>query len=228
MGKRYIYKGTYFWTVAEADAERKLIRDDLEEQGEFERPCRCGCGNYKLTEKEIEALVDKQFNEIDRFALEYEKDNLGVYTIDGRLLTFVTLGLWDGDRRGYGLGGDELSGILQSYGGEEVEVYVDDDGEVHYTAVHHDGRNRGVVRYIPSEFDAKEVTGKLNAAICKMESRDAAKQAAGVAEFDEVRDKYTKPLGLEIGEIYGWGGTPDGFKSALIMKPEYAKYAKSA
>ena len=211
MAKRYIYKPVHFYTLEEDKKFREFIREDLEEQGLLERDCRCGCGKYRLSEKEIEELVDARYYEEDALSYDDAKGNLGGNRkrIAGELVAFGTCGTWRVDRQGYKFLGNALEDILGNFGGDCAEIYVDDDMDVHYTAVHHDGGNRGVIRYL-SNTEKDE----LEDALCKCKN---------TAEWEGVMEKYTKPLGYEIQNIYGWGELPEGFESDVYDLPEYCR-----
>ena len=116
-----------------------------------------------------------------------EKCNLDK-EINGRIIAFASLGLWDGRHVGYRKLGSNLNGIFrvaENY--DDVEFYAD-KYNVRATLAHHDGTNYILFRYVEDYDKADRICEKIYN-----------------GEMDEQEFmKATKSLRPFVAKIYGW------------------------
>lgn len=76
-------------------------------------------------------------------------------TLDGSIIAIRDVGCWDGRRFGVAEIGDNLRNILDDTIATQAdyEWYVGEDGDVHQTTIHHDGRNHTRYRLV-KDWDA--------------------------------------------------------------------------
>jgi hypothetical protein len=208
MGKHNIFKTKDFYTNEETEAEKMAIREQYEDMEYFIRECPCGHGEVRWTDKEIEDFVEDRFyneecEDWDDVSREFKN-----YYIPGKLIFMGKVGRWNGTFNGYKIlekDANSLISILDMCGNDSIEIYVDDaDNEIHYNGAHHDGSNCGIIRYIPNSV-TEEDEDRLTDALYNNQA-DAA----------DLIERFTRPLGMEIQNFYGWGKLPDGWKSEVF------------
>lgn len=108
--------------------------------------------------------------------------------IDGCIVIFCDIGVWNGRRRGVKLTrSNDLSTVLD-IPIELGEIYADGE-DIRATTHHHDGANYYLFRVIRDDRD----TGELMAAIYD-----------GDEITPEMMDYYTRSIYPDIASVYGW------------------------
>lgn len=116
----------------------------------------------------------------------YEDEMITLNKEFGRdIIAVANLGLWNGRRLSYITVGTNLNSVLTYRCGEYVTWYVDED-EVKCIDKHHDGTNYYTYRL-------------LNEGIGQFEFNEYAYEHS----LKEAVEKYTKPIGHYVAEIYG-------------------------
>lgn len=136
--------------------------------------------DFDLEETDWEGL-----NENLREWIQDEYANLNK-PIDGVIVGFADLGLWNGHRNGGKVFGSNANSIF-SYGEEDNEWYGDGE-DVRGSFAHHDGTNRVLYRIAESREVAENLVEKI---------------AYGGMTEDEFC-KATKSLYPVVAEVYGW------------------------
>lgn len=107
------------------------------------------------------------------------------------ILVCADLGLWNGRKSGYRMiGSGNIKDCLDS-GFEDVEWYVDRQGDLRSTAIHHDGRNHYLYRAVKERVPDWKVERLQN------------KLYEGTASYADIA-KVTRRIGDEIAAIYGF------------------------
>lgn len=154
---------------------------DLEDWREFleeEYPGR--------TEEEYYYLM----HELNDGYLDDERMNLDKQ-LSTPILVCADLGLWNGRKSGYRMiGSGNIRDCLDS-GFEDVEWYVDKQGDLRSTAIHHDGRNHYLYRAVKERVPDWKVERLQN------------KLYEGTASYADIA-KVTRRLGDEIAAVYGF------------------------
>lgn len=154
---------------------------DLEEWREFleeEYPGR--------TEEEYYYLM----HELNNGYLDDERMNLDKQ-LSTPILVCADLGLWNGRKSGYRMiGSGNIRDCLDS-GFADVEWYVDKQGDLRSTAIHHDGRNHYLYRAVKERVPDWKVERLQN------------KLYEGTASYADIA-KVTRRLGDEIAAVYGF------------------------
>ena len=117
--------------------------------------------------------------------LRDERSNLNV-DVDGVIVCFANLGLWDGKHEGASVFRSKINEILYSEC-DYVRWYCD-QYNVRCKAIHHDGTNHYLYRVAKDEETAKKLAYKF--------------VYEGMTE-EEVR-KRTKSLRPYVAKVYGW------------------------
>lgn len=117
--------------------------------------------------------------------LDDERANLNV-KVDGCIVAFAKLGLWDGRHNGAKVIGNNVSKILYS-DCDYIDWYCD-KYNVRCTAIHHDGTNHIIYRVAKDKYEAEAIVNKV--------------AYEGMTE-DEFMKK-TKSLRPYIAKTYGW------------------------
>ncbi len=130
--------------------------------------------------------------ELSQFWYEDERTNLKSLDEDNELICIASLGLWDGRTNAYK---DNITSLTYSlnYGKDiqEIETFVDDYGNLYQTAVHHDGQNHYLFRYLKNTLSDTQRENFLNKIYYgKITKKDIS--------------HYTRKAGLKIANMYGW------------------------
>ena len=105
--------------------------------------------------------------------------------LDGYILVYGTLGLWNGTRTGYKIiRENNLNAVMEGSFCDYLTWYVEGD-EVKCKDVHHDGTN--VYTYRTQKIDPYDF-----------------EEYAWEHTMEEAIEKYTEPLGHYVAEIYGF------------------------
>lgn len=136
--------------------------------------------------------LDKEEEDIDDFInetlsnyLDDERANLNE-KVDGVIVAFAKLGLWDGTHEGGAVVGRNVKDILRS--DCDYVTWFCDRYNVRCDAVHHDGTNHYLYRVAKDEETAKRLAYKF--------------VYEGMTEKQAM--KATKSLRPYVAKIYGW------------------------
>lgn len=127
--------------------------------------------------------------------LNCEKANLSGIEFPKEIIIFAELGLWDGRRQAYRrTHTNRVSDILKTgYLREqsEIEYWVDAYGNLRAEESHHDGTNTYLFRVFKDSVSEETEQFILNKAAC------------GTLTKDDIT-RYTRRVGKEIADVYGW------------------------
>lgn len=136
-----------------------------------------GDDSYVLSEEDI---ADELQHE-----LEDERCNLNK-TIDGVIIVFGDLGLWNGRRQGYQILGNNIANIL--YSQCEIAEWYGDGYNIRGRMSHHDGTNYTLYRIAKDNDDAERIAEMIYN-----------------NEIDEAGfRRRTRSLYPHVAEVYGW------------------------
>jgi len=117
--------------------------------------------------------------------LDDERANLDV-EVDGYIVAFASLGLWNGRVNGAKLVGDNVKDILHS--NDDYVTWYCDPYNVKAEMIHHDGTNYVIYRVAKNKEQAERLVDKI--------------AYHGMTE-EEFR-RATKSLRPYVAEVYGW------------------------
>jgi hypothetical protein len=117
--------------------------------------------------------------------LDDERCNLNI-TVDGCIIAFANLGLWNGRVNGAKVIGSNVSQILSS--SDDYSTWFCDPYNVKYEGIHHDGTNYVIYRVARDREHAEELVDKI---------------AYGGMSEEQFR-KATSSLRPYIAKVYGW------------------------
>ena len=117
--------------------------------------------------------------------MEDERTNLDV-EVDGYIVAFANLGLWNGRVNGAKLVGYNVKDIL--YSNDDYVTWFCDHYNVRCDTIHHDGRNHILYRVASSKEQAERLVNKI------------AYEDMSEEEFR----KATKSLRPYVAKVYGW------------------------
>lgn len=138
-----------------------------------------------LTEDEVS---DDMVTEAIMDCLYDEKANLDI-EVNGYIIAFANIGLWDGKHIGYKEIGTNVSEILDHfYGGEECEWFAD-KYNVRARSSHHDGTNSMVFRYVETEEKRDRICDDIY---------------NGCITDEKQFFKRTKSIRPFVAKTYGW------------------------
>ena len=105
---------------------------------------------YKVSDEE---WSDEVYNELGDERKNLNKD------VNGVIIAFGDLGLWNGRKQGYQILGDNIAGILQStqYDAE----WYGDGYDIRGRMSHHDGTNYVLYRVAENRDDAEQIAAKI-------------------------------------------------------------------
>ena len=134
--------------------------------------------------EEINIDYERYYEDCSTY-LDDERGNLDK-TVDGVIVCFADLGLWDGHHNGAKTFGDNVKNILSS-----SDDYLDwycDRYNVRGTGIHHDGTNHYLYRVAKNQQQADDLVNEI---------------AYGDMTEEEFR-KATKSLRPYVAKVYGW------------------------
>lgn len=138
-----------------------------------------------------------ELNETD---LECEKDNLQTIHIPNGIICIASLGLWNGTKPAYSENDyKDIPACIGTKTGDAIdtEFYVE-DGELVQAEHHHDGTNYYIFRSWKeniSDYQKNSARDKLYEIINQSDDMNIMLNAL---------ERLTCPVGLKIGEVYGW------------------------
>ena len=134
--------------------------------------------------EKIELTYERYYEDCDNYLWD-ERANLNV-PVDGVIVAFADLGLWDGRHQGSGICGTNVKDILHS-NCDYLDWYCD-RYNVRCTAIHHDGRNHYLYRVAKDEQEADRI-------------------AYAIAYEDMTEEQFrkaTRSLRPYVAKVYGW------------------------
>ena len=169
--RRGIYKNTYDWITEEE------LRESVSENKDIYP--------HEVTEEDMQEerafLEDLYFHD--------DKENLNIKT-DGRILAIADMGLWNGRRQGYKVGGNNLNEIFDIGNGDTIELYQD-RYDIRKISYHHDGTNYILFREIREDRSEESIENFLNS----------------IYNGEEISRRklnyYTKSLNHYVDEVFG-------------------------
>ena len=139
-----------------------------------------------LSEHELLSLM----RTINDRTLDDVRMNLDI-DLKGDLLVMGTLGLWNGRVPVAGvIEGANIRGCIKS-NTDYTTFYVDTQGDLHCTAIHHDGTNRLMYREFKTDTTEEQKQWLINRILSGKETN---------ADIERL----TNRLGDAIGRVYGW------------------------
>lgn len=151
---------------------------DADARMQYEEYQRMSLGDneYKVSDEEWSEAVNEALND--------ERCNLN-REVNGIIVAFADLGLWDGRKQGYLLIGRNIGNILHS--SYDAEWYGD-TYNIRGIERHHDGTNYILYRVAKDEETALRIAGKIYN-----------------GDIDDVKfRKMTHSLYPYVAKIYGW------------------------
>lgn len=134
--------------------------------------------------EEIDLSYERYYEDCDNFLYD-ERANLDV-PVDGVIVCFADLGLWDGHHQGAKTVGSNVSYILRS--NDDYLDWYCDRYNVRCTGIHHDGTNTYLYRVAKNEEQANRLV-----------------QAIAYEDMtEEDFRKATKSLRPYVAKVYGW------------------------
>lgn len=164
--------------------KERIIWDNLDvEYNDWKEDFKdwCEANGLDEDEKDLYEWVDECLSD----DLDDERCNLDE-DVDGVIVAFADLGLWDGRHQGSRIEGTNVKDILRS-NCEYVKWYCD-RYNVRCTAAHHDGRNSYLYRVAKDEETAQRLVEKI--------------AYDGMTEQQFM--KATKSLRPYVARVYGW------------------------
>ena len=135
---------------------------------------------------------DEFYDEVVKLNNEYLDEERAYLSkeLGNTIICIADLGLWDGRKNGYKLLGNKISDCFYS---DTVSNtwYINEDGDFCCRAAHHDGVNFYCYRVFKDDVTQNEIDS-----FC-------GKVCSG-AVTDEDFARYTRSVGAEIAEIYGF------------------------
>ena len=133
-----------------------------------------------------EEIDDTDIDYVINDYLEDERANLDV-RIDGVIIAYANLGLWDGRHKGIKIFRDDISTILYSSDSDYPHWYVD-KYNVRATMPHHDGTNYVLYRVAKDRETAERIMNNI----------------LYEGKGEEYFKRNTKSLRPYVAEVYGW------------------------
>lgn len=166
--------------------------------------CYLSIEDLDLSKIDIDQFINKHYDyvygniaDLNDEYLHDERVNLDIPT-NNRIIIIADLGLWDGRHAGFSYTDENnINSCLTShidYGYCQSEFYVEKVGrtlELKSCDRHHDGRNYYTYRELKDGLSATQIDNFEN------------KLASGIATRADI-NKYTRSLGEEIQEVYGF------------------------
>ena len=135
---------------------------------------------------EDELTYERYYEDLDIW-LDDEKMNLDK-DVDGYIIAFATLGLWNGKARAASIYQGNINKILRNLDSCDYEEWYCDRYNVRSTHIHHDGRNTILYRMVDTFEKAETIIDQFL--------------------FDNLEEekimKKTKSIRPYIAKVYGW------------------------
>jgi len=142
----------------------------------------CEAMKDEITEEEI---TPEYYSDCCYTDIQDERTNLDI-EVDGYIVAFASLGLWNGRANGAKLVGTNVKDILHSY--DDYVTWYCDVHNVRAEMIHHDGTNYILYRVAKNKEQAEKLVDKI--------------AYHGMTE-EEFR-RATKSLRPYVAEVYGW------------------------
>ena len=135
--------------------------------------------------EEEESLTYERYYDDCSINLDDERCNLDV-EVDGYIVAFAKLGLWNGVHNGARLVGNNVKDILVQM--NDYDTIYCDQHNVRHESIHHDGTNRILYRVAKDRKHAERLMRKI-----AFEDMD-----------EEQFRRATKSLRPYVAKVYGW------------------------
>ena len=132
-------------------------------------------------------MVYDEWEEMESMWFNDELENLD-QELEGRIIAIADLGLWDGRKSGYKIGGTNLNEVMSIGNHDYVKVYSD-GFNIRKESSHHDGTNRMLFRMVRENRNIDHFTDMVY---------------NGNPISKSVLNYYTKSIEKNIRNIYGW------------------------
>ena len=132
-------------------------------------------------------MVYDEWAEQETMWFNDELENLD-QELDGRIIAIANLGLWDGRKSGYKIGGTNLNEVMSIGNHDYVKVYSD-GFNIRKQSSHHDGTNTMLFRMIRENRDIERFTDMIY---------------NGKPISNSVLNYYTKSIEKNVRSIFGW------------------------
>jgi len=132
-------------------------------------------------------MVYDEWSESESMWFNDELENLD-QELEGRIIAIADLGLWDGRKSGYKIGGTNLNEVMTIGNHDYVKVYSD-GYNIRKESSHHDGTNRTLFRMVRENRDIERFTDMLY---------------NGKPISKSVLNYYTKSIEKNVRSIFGW------------------------
>lgn len=153
------------------------INDNAREEYENSYRELCDDDGYRMSDRQWAEVVDGYLSD--------ERMNLD-QTVDGIIIAFADLGLWQGRRQGYKILGSKINSIFSV--SEDDNEWYGDGFNIRGNLTHHDGTHRILYRVAKDQEDAERIAEQIyNRRIDEAGFR-----------------KRTRSLYPYVAEIYGW------------------------
>lgn len=139
----------------------------------------------ELLDDEEYSVSDRQWAEVVDGYLSDERMNLNKQ-VDGIIVAFADIGLWNGRRQGYKILGSTINDIFRI--SEDDNEWYGDGFNIRGRLTHHDGTHRVLYRVAKDRDDAERIADQIYN-----------------HEIDEAGfRKRTRSLYPYVADIYGW------------------------
>lgn len=139
----------------------------------------------EILEDDSYEVSDAEWSEAIELCLYDERKNLDK-EVDGVIVAFADLGLWDGRRQGTNIFGSNIANILRSTC--DMAEWYGDRYNVRGRMAHHDGTNYMLYRIAKDQAEAERIAEKVYN-----------------REVDESKfRRMTRSLYPYVAEVYGW------------------------
>jgi hypothetical protein len=170
---------------------KHIIYDNYDISDEFLEECRQVVSENMYCDVS-EVTDDQAYEEANESLNSWFDDEIGNLDmeLDGRIIAIADLGLWDGRKTGYKIGGTNLKEIM-TMGNKDcdyVKVYSDSHN-IKKQSSHHDGTNYLLFRMIRENRNINNLLDKLY---------------DGKIVTKSMLNYYTKSLVSDVNEIFGW------------------------
>ena len=132
-------------------------------------------------------MVYDEWAEQETMWFNDELENLD-QELDGRIIAIANLGLWDGRKSGYKIGGTNLNEVMSIGNHDYVKVYSD-GFNIRKQSSHHDGTNTMLFRMIRENRNIDRFTDMIY---------------SGKPISNSVLNYYTKSIEKNVRSIFGW------------------------
>ena len=165
--------------------KKRIIWTNNLDPKDWEEDYKCWLEDGGYTEEDNPLSLEEWMDESNNIYLDDERRNLDV-DVDGIIVAYGVLGLWDGTHLGGKVVGYNVSRILHTEC-DSAEWYCD-QYNVRFCGAHHDGRNTILYRVAKDRETAERLVDQI---------------VSGKLTEEQFR-KRTKSLRPYVAKVYGW------------------------